>query len=247
MNRASWSKVYSAHQQKSAKPSAASARPSSSTLGTGTRGRTTSYASAARALHQPSKTANTGLPSQSRWAAPLSTDLASAPSTLTDETKPNEGTIILPNTSDLFCSILVDKTNDPQALAVQEYLHQFVSRSVQRSHGDKLDTVCARVDDLAISTAARMQASDDLLQESNARISNLMTTQTDHANSLSTLERILLQQTATLNNQVELLRTWKATESTTTTTTTLSTSSSMLPAPQLSDDMDIVNTSPQST
>jgi hypothetical protein len=173
-------------------------------------------------------------------------DLVPGP-TLTDETKPNEGIITSPNTSDLFRSILTDKTNDPQALAVQDYLHQFISRSVQRSHGDKLDTVCARVDDLAISTAARMQASDDLLQESNARISSLMTTQTAQANSLSTLERILLQQTATLNNQVELLRTWKANESTSTTTTTLSTPSSMPLAPQISDDMDVVNTSPQST
>jgi uncharacterized coiled-coil protein SlyX len=92
-----------------------------------------------------------------------------------------------------------------------------------------------------------MQATDDLLQESNSRISNLMTTQALQATSLSTLERILLQQTATLNNQVELLRTWKANESTTTTTTTLSTPSSMPPTPQISDDMDVVNTSPQST
>jgi hypothetical protein len=102
--------------------------------------------------------------------------------------------------------LLDDKTTDPHALAVQNYLHSFISKSVQSSHGDKLDTVCARVDDMAISTASKMQATDDLIQESNARISNLMTTQATQATSLSNLERILLQQTDTLNKQFELVK-----------------------------------------
>jgi hypothetical protein len=146
--------------------------------------------------------------------------------------------------------LLDDKTTDPHALAVQNYLHSFISKSVQSSHGDKLDTVCARVDDMAISTASKMQATDDLIQESNARISNLMTTQATQATSLSNLERILLQQTDTLNKQFELVKSIASTrsnESSTATELTLSTPSSLMSMPKLTTDMDVVNSSPQAT
>jgi uncharacterized coiled-coil protein SlyX len=96
-----------------------------------------------------------------------------------------------------------------------------------------------------------MQATEDLVQDSNARISKLLTAQATQADSLTTLERILLQQTATLNNQVELLRAYasnKTTESSTTTTaTSLSTPSSMKSPPAQPADMDVANASPQST
>jgi hypothetical protein len=154
------------------------------------------------------------------------------------------------NTPDLFRVLLEDNTTDPQAQAVQNYLHNFISRSVQRSHGDRLDSMCARVDDMAISTASRMQATDDLIQESNARISNLMTTQATQATSLSTLERILLQQTDTLNKQFKLVKSFastKSTESSAATDLTLSTPSSMISKPHATTNMDVVNTSPQTT
>ena len=81
-----------------------------------------------------------------------------------EEETPKKLHMTITHTPDMFRALLDDKTTDPHALAVQNYLHSFISRSVQRSHGDKLDNMCARVDDMAISTASRMQATDDLIQ-----------------------------------------------------------------------------------
>ena len=168
------------------KPSASSHRSSSSNTAPGPRARFTSYASAARSTNMTSATPTS--------PAPLSTSMH------------KDWSITTSDSPAMFSSLLAENTTDPQALAVQDYLHQFISRSVQRSHGEKLDSVCARVDDMTISTASRMQATDDLIQESNTRISSLMTTQAANANSLTTLERILIQQSESLNHQLELMK-----------------------------------------
>ena len=76
-----------------------------------------------------------------------------------------------------------------------------------------------------------------------------MTTQAMQATSLNTLERLLLQQTETLNQQFELVKSIasnKTSESSAATETTISTPSSMSKSKTFTD-MEIATTSPHTT
>ena len=175
MNKTSWAKLYSASQHKVSKPSPTN-RSASGPLTPGPRVRVTSYASALRSVNTaafPQYT--TDSPTPTGWNASASNDSHRSPIDLPVKDPANACTLTIAGTPDLFRSLLAENTTDPQALVVQKCLNKFISRTVQRSHGDKLETVCARVDDLTISSTSRMQATEDLIQESNARITSLMT------------------------------------------------------------------------
>jgi hypothetical protein len=249
MNKTSWAKIHAASQQKPSKPLTPN-RSVNDTLTPGPKIRVTNYASAVRSAHKTtSSPPNIVPPSSPLWnASPPKESLK--PSNDPPGTDPsNSRALTLASTPDLFTALLAENTTDPHALVVQECLNKFISRTVQCSHGDKLDTVCARVDDLTISSASRMQATEDLIQESNARIASLMSIQTTQAHSIGALERILLQQSENLTNQLELMKSItssRAAESSVSTLTTHSTPSPMLPTGQ-SEDMEVVHTSPQAT
>jgi hypothetical protein len=106
----------------------------------------------------------------------------------------------------MFKLVLDENSTDPHALAVQEYLQKFITRTVQATHGGKLDTYCASFDQLSITTNARLEATDTLLGEANSRIGSLHSPQAQHSESLTTLQQILLQQTATIQSQAVTLQ-----------------------------------------
>jgi hypothetical protein len=77
-----------------------------------------------------------------------------------------------------------------------------------------------------------------------------MTTQAAHANSLTTLERILIQQSESLNHQLELMKSItsnKSNESSVTISTTLSSPTSVKTKSHNPTDMEGVSSSPQTT
>jgi hypothetical protein len=104
---------------------------------------------------------------------------------------------------------------------------------------------------MVITSAYRMQATGELLLETNTRISNLASTQATQAKNMSTLEKILIQQATTIQNQVELLKSFafitnNGSSAGTLTTVSTPTSSSISSAPQPTA-MEVVNSSPQTT
>jgi hypothetical protein len=87
-----------------------------------------------------------------------------------------------------------------------------------------------------------MATADNLIAEANSRIESLHSNQSQHAESLNALQQILLQQTATLHNQSEILKSIRSNDSpnNTSLTTITSTGSTLntttTPHPLLLDD-----------
>ena len=135
MNKILWPKLYAASKPKVSKVSISTTRPIIIAIASVPKTIATIYASAARAA--PHIPPNVVTPSPSTWSEPSPTRLANEQAPIHVDA-PTTWTMATANPSDLFYSLLDDKSTDPQALAVQNYLTNFISRSVQRSHGDKM-------------------------------------------------------------------------------------------------------------
>jgi len=116
MNKTSWPKLYAASQQKSIKPARTFTQSSGSIPHTSTR-RATSYASMARSMQPANTESGSMTPSQATWTAPTPTSFIK-PIDPPTEVEVNKWSVSTSNPSDLFCALLMDKPNDPQALAV---------------------------------------------------------------------------------------------------------------------------------
>jgi hypothetical protein len=134
MNKTSWPKLYAAAQSRGRTDSAPLTQPVKNLLSSKIKGRFTSYANVARMLHStPSQPIRSAASPPPTWQTPTPDHKTNRPDTVSTTNELGCNTdVALSCPSDLFRTLLTDKTDDPQALAVQDCLYTFISRSVLR-------------------------------------------------------------------------------------------------------------------